>query len=124
MVAQPIWSLSSAPSLDLEAAGVAAKMFKQLPGWLITCVPPPDSGGVVEAELVLLLNQLCVALVKDPSVLELFFHTSEDQGAANFLLFSLLIPYTHRYTHNKVHAVHTCATHTHTHRGRYTQAGI
>ncbi|XP_053199597.1 FHF complex subunit HOOK interacting protein 1A-like [Scomber japonicus] len=55
-----------------------------------------ESGGVVEAELVLLLNQLCVALVKDPSVLELFFHTSEDQGAANFLLFSLLIPYTHR----------------------------
>ncbi|XP_053715753.1 FHF complex subunit HOOK interacting protein 1A-like [Synchiropus splendidus] len=55
-----------------------------------------DSAGVVEAELVLLLNQLCAALVKDPSVLELFFHTSEDQGAANFLLFSLLIPYTHR----------------------------
>ncbi|XP_029931803.1 protein FAM160A1-like [Myripristis murdjan] len=54
------------------------------------------SGGVVEAELVLLLHQLCAALVKDPSVLELFFHTSEDQGAANFLLFSLLIPYTHR----------------------------
>uniref|UniRef100_A0A3B5AED2 Protein FAM160A1-like n=1 Tax=Stegastes partitus TaxID=144197 RepID=A0A3B5AED2_9TELE len=53
-------------------------------------------GGVVEAELVLLLNQLCAALVKDPSVLELFFHTSEDQGAANFLLFSLLIPFTHR----------------------------
>uniref|UniRef100_A0A3Q3WMA5 FHF complex subunit HOOK-interacting protein C-terminal domain-containing protein n=1 Tax=Mola mola TaxID=94237 RepID=A0A3Q3WMA5_MOLML len=55
-----------------------------------------DCGGMVEAELVFLLNQLCVALVKDPSVLELFFHTSEDQGAANFLLFSLLIPYTHR----------------------------
>lgn len=71
-------------------------MFNQLPGQLITCVSSPDSGGVVEVELVLLLNQLCVALVKDPSVLELFFHTSEDQGAANFLLFSLLIPYTHR----------------------------
>ncbi|XP_054656330.1 FHF complex subunit HOOK interacting protein 1A-like isoform X2 [Dunckerocampus dactyliophorus] len=55
-----------------------------------------DGDSRVEAELVLLLNQLCVALVKDPSVLELFFHTSEDQGAANFLLFSLLIPYTHR----------------------------
>ncbi|XP_061768662.1 FHF complex subunit HOOK-interacting protein 1A-like isoform X2 [Nerophis ophidion] len=55
-----------------------------------------DSGSRVEAELVLLLNQLCVALVKDSSVLELFFHTSKDQGAANFLLFSLLIPYTHR----------------------------
>lgn len=59
--------------------------------WILT-----DCGGVVESELVFLLNQLCVALVKDPSVLELFFHTSEDQGAANFLLFSLLIPYTHR----------------------------
>ncbi|MEQ2243583.1 hypothetical protein ILYODFUR_008405 [Ilyodon furcidens] len=55
-----------------------------------------DTGGVVEAELIQLLHQLCVALVKDPSVLELFFHTSQDQGAANFLLFSLLIPYTHR----------------------------
>ncbi|XP_061664155.1 FHF complex subunit HOOK-interacting protein 1A-like isoform X2 [Syngnathoides biaculeatus] len=55
-----------------------------------------DAGSRVEAELVLLLNQLCVALVKDPSVLELFFHSSQDQGAANFLLFSLLIPYTHR----------------------------
>ncbi|XP_062310994.1 FHF complex subunit HOOK-interacting protein 1A-like [Osmerus eperlanus] len=51
---------------------------------------------VVEEELVLLLNQLCVALARDPSVLELFFHAGEDQGAANFLLFSLLIPYTHR----------------------------
>ncbi|CAL1590208.1 unnamed protein product [Knipowitschia caucasica] len=57
---------------------------------------PTDRGGLVESELVLLLHQLCVVLVKDPSVLELFFHTSEDQGAANFLLFSLLIPYTHR----------------------------
>ncbi|XP_077400423.1 FHF complex subunit HOOK-interacting protein 1A-like [Vanacampus margaritifer] len=55
-----------------------------------------ETGSCVEAELVLLLNRLCATLVKDPSVLELFFHTSEDQGAANFLLFSLLIPYTHR----------------------------
>ncbi|XP_056135738.1 LOW QUALITY PROTEIN: FHF complex subunit HOOK-interacting protein 1A, partial [Lampris incognitus] len=50
----------------------------------------------VETELVLLLNQLCCILAKDPSVLELFFHTSEDQGAANFLIFSLLIPFIHR----------------------------
>ncbi|KAJ8399229.1 hypothetical protein AAFF_G00412670 [Aldrovandia affinis] len=50
----------------------------------------------VEAELVLLLNQLCSVLARDPSVLELFFHTSEDQGAANFLIFSLLIPFIHR----------------------------
>ncbi|XP_053259107.1 FHF complex subunit HOOK interacting protein 1A [Podarcis raffonei] len=50
----------------------------------------------VEAELVVLLNQLCSILAKDPSILELFFHTSEDQGAANFLIFSLLIPFIHR----------------------------
>ncbi|KAF7666094.1 hypothetical protein LDENG_00118600 [Lucifuga dentata] len=50
----------------------------------------------VETELVLLLNQLCCVLAKDPSVLELFFHTSEDQGATNFLIFSLLIPFIHR----------------------------
>uniref|UniRef100_A0A3P9BJ25 Family with sequence similarity 160 member A1b n=1 Tax=Maylandia zebra TaxID=106582 RepID=A0A3P9BJ25_9CICH len=59
--------------------------------------PPLGASPILTPGLpVLLLNQLCVALVKDPSVLELFFHTSEDQGAANFLLFSLLIPYTHR----------------------------
>ncbi|KAM7394436.1 hypothetical protein PAMP_021240 [Pampus punctatissimus] len=50
----------------------------------------------VEDELVLLLSQLCSVLAKDPSVLELFFHTSEDQGATNFLIFSLLIPFIHR----------------------------
>ncbi|KAI4900879.1 hypothetical protein NFI96_019648 [Prochilodus magdalenae] len=54
------------------------------------------AAGTVEAELVLLLNQLCCVLAKDPSILELFFHTSEDQGAANFLIFSLLIPFIHR----------------------------
>ncbi|XP_066516950.1 FHF complex subunit HOOK-interacting protein 1A [Hoplias malabaricus] len=54
------------------------------------------TAGTVEAELVLLLNQLCCVLARDPSILELFFHTSEDQGAANFLIFSLLIPFLHR----------------------------
>ncbi|XP_015257748.1 PREDICTED: protein FAM160A1 [Cyprinodon variegatus] len=53
-------------------------------------------GPGVEAELVLLLHQLCCVLAKDPSILELFFHTSEDQGATNFLIFSLLIPFIHR----------------------------
>ncbi|XP_045151739.1 FHF complex subunit HOOK interacting protein 1A [Echinops telfairi] len=51
---------------------------------------------MVEGKLVVLLNQLCSILAKDPSILELFFHTSEDQGAANFLIFSLLIPFIHR----------------------------
>ncbi|OCT97009.1 protein FAM160A1 [Xenopus laevis] len=54
------------------------------------------STPVVETKLAVLLNQLCSILAKDPSILELFFHTSEDQGAANFLIFSLLIPFIHR----------------------------
>ena len=76
-----------------------------------------DGGGQVEQverELVSLLQQLCVSLVRDPSVLELFFHSTQDQGAANFLLFSLLIPYTHRYTHAHAHT-HYTYTYTYTH---------
>ncbi|XP_049328594.1 FHF complex subunit HOOK interacting protein 1A [Astyanax mexicanus] len=61
-----------------------------------TATGTAGTAGTVEAELVLLLNQLCCVLAKDPSILELFFHTSEDQGAANFLIFSLLIPFIHR----------------------------
>uniref|UniRef100_A0A671QK34 Protein FAM160A1-like n=1 Tax=Sinocyclocheilus anshuiensis TaxID=1608454 RepID=A0A671QK34_9TELE len=61
----------------------------------LTCTVGPSSSAV-EVELVSLLHQLCRALVKEASVLELFFHSSQDQGAANFLLFSLLIPFIHR----------------------------
>ncbi|XP_067303231.1 FHF complex subunit HOOK-interacting protein 1A isoform X2 [Pseudorasbora parva] len=65
-----------------------------------TCtMGPPNSisgSSVVEAELVSLLHQLCHVLVKEASVLEMFFHSSQDQGATNFLLFSLLIPFIHR----------------------------
>lgn len=53
-------------------------------------------GPAVEVELVRLLHQLCLVLARDASVLELFFHSSQDQGAANFLLFSLLVPFVHR----------------------------
>ncbi|KAM9819393.1 FHF complex subunit HOOK-interacting protein 1A [Syngnathus typhle] len=63
---------------------------------LLSACSGPGGTPDVEAQLVLLLHQLCCVLAKDPSVLELFFHTSEDQGAANFLIFSLLIPFIHR----------------------------
>lgn len=73
-------------------------VLKPLMMLLSSCSGSPSglSSSTVETELVLLLNQLCCVLAKDPSVLELFFHTSEDQGAANFLIFSLLIPFIHR----------------------------
>ncbi|KAM4751272.1 FHF complex subunit HOOK-interacting protein 1A isoform 2-T4 [Anableps anableps] len=63
---------------------------------LSSCSGMAAPAPAVEAELVLLLHQLCCILAKDPSILELFFHTSEDQGATNFLIFSLLIPFIHR----------------------------
>ncbi|CAL8241312.1 unnamed protein product [Merluccius merluccius] len=75
-------------------------ILKPLMVLLASCAGNTTDGGErverVERELVSLLQQLCVSLVRDPSVLELFFHSTQDQGAANFLLFSLLIPFTHR----------------------------
>nr|XP_006813629.1 PREDICTED: protein FAM160A1-like [Saccoglossus kowalevskii] len=50
----------------------------------------------VESHLILLLNQLCVCLTQDPSLLDFLFHASPDVGPAKFLIFSLLIPYLHR----------------------------
>ncbi|XP_035788858.1 UPF0518 protein AGAP011705-like isoform X2 [Anopheles albimanus] len=68
---------------------------------------PPD----VEKRLVILLNQLCVVLMQNVHLLDLFFFsTSQTQAASggqkqqhqngachtNFIIFSLLIPYVHR----------------------------
>ncbi|XP_078401051.1 FHF complex subunit HOOK-interacting protein 1B isoform X1 [Cetorhinus maximus] len=61
---------------------------------LSMCVEPRSP--VVENNLVLLLNQICVSLAKEPSILELFFHTQTNQGPANLLIFSILVPFIHR----------------------------
>uniref|UniRef100_A0A182MXU7 FHF complex subunit HOOK-interacting protein C-terminal domain-containing protein n=1 Tax=Anopheles dirus TaxID=7168 RepID=A0A182MXU7_9DIPT len=62
---------------------------------------PPD----VEKRLVILLNQLCVVLMQNVHLLDLFFfsttqtqqtHHSSSGGHTNFIIFSLLIPYVHR----------------------------
>lgn len=57
---------------------------------------PPD----VEKRLVILLNQLCVVLMQNIHLLDLFFFSTSQQqgghGTANFIIFSLLIPYVHR----------------------------
>ncbi|KAJ6646837.1 FHIP family protein [Pseudolycoriella hygida] len=52
----------------------------------------------IEKKLVILLNQLCVVLMQNVHLLDLFFFSSSQQGngAANFLIFSLLISYVHR----------------------------
>ncbi|XP_062983392.1 FHF complex subunit HOOK-interacting protein 1B [Elgaria multicarinata webbii] len=50
----------------------------------------------LESTLVLLLNQLCVSVAREPPLLERFFHRPAEQGPANLLVFSLLVPFTHR----------------------------
>ncbi|XP_055378728.1 FHIP family protein GJ17503 isoform X2 [Condylostylus longicornis] len=57
---------------------------------------PPD----VEKRLVILLNQLCVVLMQNVPLLDLFFFSSNQHGqgqnSTNFIIFSLLIPFVHR----------------------------
>ncbi|XP_012158874.1 UPF0518 protein GJ17503 isoform X2 [Ceratitis capitata] len=55
---------------------------------------PPD----LEKRLVILLNQLCVVLMQNVHLLDLFFFSSarEQHSGTNFIIFSLLIPYVHR----------------------------
>ncbi|XP_074954164.1 FHF complex subunit HOOK-interacting protein 1B isoform X1 [Phalacrocorax aristotelis] len=60
---------------------------------LSLCAEP--ASAPLENSLVLLLNQLCVSVAKEPSILELFFHSPTDQGPANLIIFSLLIPFIH-----------------------------
>jgi len=50
----------------------------------------------LEKRLVVLLNQLCVTLMQNIELLDLFFYASGDQGPAKFVIFNLLIPFVHR----------------------------
>lgn len=60
---------------------------------LSVCTEP--ASAPLENSLVLLLNQLCVSVAREPAILELFFHSHTDQGPANLIIFSLLIPFIH-----------------------------
>uniref|UniRef100_A0A803VP56 Family with sequence similarity 160 member A2 n=1 Tax=Ficedula albicollis TaxID=59894 RepID=A0A803VP56_FICAL len=60
---------------------------------LSVCAEP--ASAPLENSLVLLLNQLCVSVAREPAILELFFHSHTDQGPANLIIFSLLIPFIH-----------------------------
>uniref|UniRef100_A0A6B2EI34 FHF complex subunit HOOK-interacting protein C-terminal domain-containing protein n=1 Tax=Phlebotomus kandelakii TaxID=1109342 RepID=A0A6B2EI34_9DIPT len=55
---------------------------------------PPD----VAKRFVILLHQLCVVLMQNVHLLDLFFVSgqTQDHGHTNFIIFSLLIPYIHR----------------------------
>ncbi|KAF4528378.1 hypothetical protein B566_EDAN016912 [Ephemera danica] len=82
--------LSNAPQRQLL---IHEPFLRPLLSLLSSCANeyfPPDT----EKRLILLLNQLCVCLMQNPALLDLFF-TSEN-GPGRFLIFGLLIPYVHR----------------------------
>lgn len=63
---------------------------------LLGTFSPGPASPLLENNLVLLLNQLCVSLAREPSTLELFFQDPAGQdGTANLLIFSLLVPFIH-----------------------------
>ncbi|XP_035378743.1 FTS and Hook-interacting protein homolog isoform X2 [Electrophorus electricus] len=73
-------------------------VLQPLLGLLGACADPqlgcPPS---LEASLVLLLNQVCVCMSRQPAVLELLFRCGAvQQGPTNLLIFSLLVPFIHR----------------------------
>uniref|UniRef100_A0A8C5ECD3 FHF complex subunit HOOK-interacting protein 1B n=1 Tax=Gouania willdenowi TaxID=441366 RepID=A0A8C5ECD3_GOUWI len=53
--------------------------------------------SALENSLVLLLNQVCVSMARQPVVLEMLFRAAPaQQGSTNLLIFSLLVPFIHR----------------------------
>ena len=69
---------------------VIRPMFKLL----ASCEQHPNPA--VETRLILILHQLCVCVTQNKQILELLFDATADHGSSGFLMFSLLIPYTHR----------------------------
>uniref|UniRef100_A0AAY4D2D5 FHF complex subunit HOOK-interacting protein 1B n=1 Tax=Denticeps clupeoides TaxID=299321 RepID=A0AAY4D2D5_9TELE len=76
-----------------------AAVLQPLLRLLGTCTDPQlGCPPTLEAILVLLLNQVCVCMSREPEVLELIFRvTPTPQGPTNLLLFSLLVPFIHRH---------------------------
>ena len=60
---------------------------------MASCEQHPDKS--IEKQLVSVLKQLCIAVSRNSALLEALFSADMDQGAAKFLVFSLLIPYIH-----------------------------
>ncbi|KAI4872218.1 hypothetical protein NFI96_000671 [Prochilodus magdalenae] len=102
--------------LDPESQSALLKLFEMLIGQshqpllqhsavlqpLLTllgaCVDPQlGCPASLEGSLVLLLNQVCVSMARQPAVLELLFRCGAvQQGPTNLLIFSLLVPFIHR----------------------------
>lgn len=102
--------------LDLDSQGALLKLFEMLIGQshqpllqhtavlhpllrILGACGDPELGcpAALENSLVLLLNQVCVTMARQPVVLELLFKAAPAQhGSTNLLIFSLLVPFIHR----------------------------
>ncbi|XP_068592747.1 FHF complex subunit HOOK-interacting protein 1B [Cebidichthys violaceus] len=102
--------------LDPDSQGALLKLFEMLIGQsqqpllqhtavlhpllrLLGACADPDLGcpPALENSLVLLLNQVCVSMARQPVVLEMLFRAAPaQQGSTNLLIFSLLVPFIHR----------------------------
>ncbi|XP_061917468.1 FHF complex subunit HOOK-interacting protein 1B [Entelurus aequoreus] len=102
--------------LDPDSQGALLKLFEMLIGQsqqpllqhvavlhpllrLLGACADPELGcpAALENSLVLLLNQICVSMARQPVLLEMLFQaTPVQQGSTNLLIFSLLVPFIHR----------------------------
>ncbi|XP_008278352.1 FHF complex subunit HOOK-interacting protein 1B [Stegastes partitus] len=102
--------------LDQDSQGALLKLFEMLIGQsqqpllqhtavlhpllrLLGACADPELGcpSALENSLVLLLNQVCVSMARQPVVLEMLFRAAPaQQGSTNLLIFSLLVPFIHR----------------------------
>lgn len=102
--------------LDPDSLGALLKLFEMLIGQsqqpllqhmavlqpllgLLGACADPQLGcpSALENSLVLLLNQVCVSMARQPVVLEMLFRAAPvQQGPTNLLIFSLLVPFIHR----------------------------
>ncbi|XP_068602108.1 FHF complex subunit HOOK-interacting protein 1B [Brachionichthys hirsutus] len=102
--------------LDPDSQGALLKLFEMLIGQsqqhllqyaavlhpllrLLGACADPELGcpSALENSLVLLLNQVCVSMARQPVVLEMLFQVAlAQQGSTNLLIFSLLVPFIHR----------------------------
>ncbi|KAM7406723.1 hypothetical protein PAMA_002771 [Pampus argenteus] len=102
--------------LDPDSQGALLKLFEMLIGQsqqpllhhtavlhpllrLLGACADPELGcpSALENSLVLLLNQVCVSMAREPVVLEMLFQAAPvQQGSTNLLIFSLLVPFIHR----------------------------
>ncbi|XP_071336531.1 FHF complex subunit HOOK-interacting protein 1B [Trachinotus anak] len=102
--------------LDPDSQGALLKLFEMLIGQsqqpllqhtailhpllrLLGACADPELGcpSALENSLVLLLNQVCVTMARQPVVLEMLFRAAPaQQGSTNLLIFSLLVPFIHR----------------------------